>query len=302
MSSRPRIGFIGLGLMGKPMARNLLRAGYALTVHNRSRAAVLDLASEGAGEASSPREVAAASEVVILSLPNSPDVESVTLGPDGLREGLKRGALVVDTTSGLPDASKLVASRLEEVGCAYLDAPVSGGDVGARGGTLSIMVGGPADAFERVLPILKVLGKTVVRVGDVGAGNHAKLANQILVGVTLAAMGEALVFAAKAGVRLDALLEVLGGGLARSACLEVKGPKVLRGDFAPGGKAEFQLKDLRNVAACAARLGVPLPVTELVRARYERLCERGRGLEDHSAIARLSEEEGGVEARLRPSP
>jgi 2-hydroxy-3-oxopropionate reductase len=300
MSESPRrVGFIGLGLMGKPMARHLLRAGHTLTVHNRSRSAVAELAAEGAREARSPREVAGQAEVVFLSLPASPEVEAVALGPAGLREGLRPGSVVVDTTSGLPEASRRVAQALGAVGASYLDAPVSGGDVGARNATLSIMVGGEAGAFARALPLLGHLGKTIVHVGEVGAGNFAKLANQILVGVTLAALGEALVFAARAGVRLDRLLEVLGGGLARSAVLEIKAPKVIRGDFQPGGKADFQLKDLNNVARCAAELGLSLPVTELVRGLYERLSAHGHGSEDHSAIIREVERAAGIEARLR---
>jgi 2-hydroxy-3-oxopropionate reductase len=293
------LGFIGLGLMGRPMARNLIRAGYPLTVHNRSRGAVKDLVAEGAAEAFSPAEVAARSDVVILSLPDSPDVESVTLGPSGLREGFRPGGLVIDTTSGRPEASVRIADALRSRGVEYLDAPVSGGDVGAKAATLSIMAGGRREAFERALPVLKTLGKTVVHVGDVGTGNYSKLANQILVGVTLAGMGEALVFAAKAGVQLDALLEALGGGLARCGVLEVKAPKVIRGDFRPGGKADFQLKDLNNVLGCARALGVPLAVTDLVRRQYERLVQDGHGGEDHSAIIRVTEEAAGVEARLK---
>ncbi len=292
------LGFIGLGLMGRPMARNLMRAGYSLTVHNRSRGAVKELLAEGAAEAFSPAEVAARSDVVILSLPDSPDVESVALGPSGLREGFRPGGLVIDTTSGRPEASVRIADALRSRGVEYLDAPVSGGDVGARAATLSIMAGGRREAFERAVPVLRTLGRTVVHVGDVGTGNYSKLANQILVGVTLAGMGEALVFAAKAGVRLDALLEVLGGGLARCGVLEVKAPKVIRGDFQPGGKADFQLKDLNNVIGCSTALGVSLAVTDLVRRQYERLVHAGHGGEDHSAVIRVTEEAAGVEARL----
>lgn len=297
---RPTIGFIGLGLMGKPMALNLLQAGYTLTVHNRSRPAVEALTQAGAKGARSPAEVAAHSEVIFLSLPNWPDVEQVLAGDVGIVHGLRRGAVVVDTTSGLPEQSRRFAQQLGALGADYLDAPVSGGDVGARQATLSIMAGGTEAAFARVLPLLQILGKTVVHVGEVGAGNHAKLANQILVAVTLAGMGEALVYAARAGVRLDALLEALRGGLARCGALELKAPRVIRGDFSPGGKAEFQLKDLNNIFSSACDLSLTLPVTELVRTLYERLVRSGHGGEDHSAIIRVIEKLAGIEARLRP--
>ena len=297
-AQRRRVGFIGLGLMGKPMARNLLRAGWPVIVHNRSRAAVKDLANEGAVEAFSSAEVAASSDVILLSLPNWPDVEAVISGPSGILESVAPGAIVVDTTSGLPDAAQRFAEILRSKGADYIDAPVSGGDVGAKQATLSIMAGGSEASFRSVLPVLSHLGKTIVRVGDVGAGSYAKLANQILVAVTLAGMGEAFVFAARAGVRLDGLLQALQGGLARCGALEVKAPKVIRGDFQPGGKAELQLKDLNNIFGCACELGVSLPVTELVRSLYERLIKTGHGAEDHSAIIRVIEDLAGVEARL----
>lgn len=293
----PPVGVIGLGNMGKPMARNLLRAGHEVWLHNRSRAAVEELAAEGGRVAQSAAELAGRVEVILLSLPNWPDVEQVLFGAAGAATTARRGTVVLDTTSGLPAASARFAAELGRGGVEYLDAPVSGGDVGAREGTLSIMVGGPAVAFARVRPVLERLGRTIVHLGDVGAGNSAKLANQILVAVTLSGMAEALVFAARSGVSLPGLVEALRGGLARCGALEIKAPRVLQGDFRPGGKAEYQLKDLNHAFDRARELGLKLPVTELVRSLYQQLVQSGRGAEDHSAIIRLVEEAAGITAR-----
>ena len=294
----PRLGFIGLGLMGKPMAARLLEAGYTVAVHNRSRGAVHELTTRGAIACASGREVAACSEVIITMLPDAPDVELVLLGPGGVLEGVTPGSVVIDMTSNNPEDSARLAARLHDQQVTMLDAPVSGGDVGARNGTLSIMVGGPKDTFEVCEPILKILGHKIVHVGlQVGMGGHAKLANQILVAVTLAGMGEALVYGAKAGIDPALLVEAMSAGLARCGSLDIKAPKVLAGDFTPGGKVDSQVKDLRYAMHMARKLKVSLPVTAVVNELFHAVQYAGRGEWDHSAIVTLIEDLGGVKAR-----
>ena len=213
---QPRIGFIGLGIMGKPMARNLLKAGFPLVVHNRSRAKVDELIKEGAAGASSPREVASNADVVIAMLPNSPDVELVALGPDGIKDGARRGQLFIDMSTINPIVSQKIAKELAGSGVAMVDAPVSGGEKGAIEATLSIMAGGDPQDFERALPIFNALGKTITHMGALGAGGFTKLANQIIVAINLTAIGEALVFGAKAGVDPQKMIRALAGGLAEA--------------------------------------------------------------------------------------
>ena len=293
-----RLGFIGLGLMGKPMATRLLEAGYTVAVHNRSQGAVRDLAGRGAIACTTSREVAERAEVIITMLPDAPDVELVLLGERGVLEGAAPGSVVIDMTTNNPEDSARLAARLWDKQVSMLDAPVSGGDVGARNGTLSIMVGGPRATFEACEPILKVLGHTIVHMGpQVGMGGHAKLANQILVAVTLAGMSEALVYGAKAGIDPALLVEAMSAGLARCGSLDIKAPKVLAGDFQPGGKIDSQVKDLRYAMQMARKLKVSLPVTSVVNELFHAVQYAGRGDWDHAAIITLIEEFAGVTAR-----
>jgi len=284
--------------MGKPMATRLLDAGYTVAVHNRSQGAVHELATRGAIACTSGREVAMCSEVIITMLPDAPDVELVLLGTNGVLEGVAPGSMVIDMTTNNPEASAHLAARLHEKQVTMLDAPVSGGDVGARHGTLSIMVGGPKETFETCEPILKILGHKIVHVGlQVGMGGHAKLANQILVAITLAGMGEALVYGAKAGIDPALLVEAMSAGLARCGALDIKAPKVLAGDFTPGGKVDSQVKDLRYAMHMARQLKVSLPVTAVVNELFHAVQYAGRGEWDHCAIITLIEDMAGVTAR-----
>ncbi len=284
------IGFIGLGIMGKPMARNLLRAGYPLVVYNRSRPAMEELAADGARLGSSPRDVAAQTTTIILMLPDSPDVEQVVFGPDGVAEGIRPGSILVDMSSISPVTAVKVAEELGKKGVHVLDAPVSGGDVGAAQGTLSIMAGGHEDVFDQALPILQVLGKIIVLCGGHGAGQTTKLCNQILVALQLEAVGEALVLGAKAGVDPAKIVQVLSGGLARCGVLENRGMRIVGRDFEPGFRVRLHYKDLNNALAAAKAYGVPLPMTALVTEMFKRLDIAGRGDLDHSAIVTLLED------------
>lgn len=294
----PRLGFIGLGLMGKPMATRLLEAGYTVAVHNRSRGAVHELETRGAVACTSSRDVAARSDIIITMLPDGPDVDLVLLGDRGVLEGAIPGSIVIDMTTNNPDNSALLAAHLQKKQVAMLDAPVSGGDVGARNGTLSIMVGGTRETFETCEPILKILGHKIVHVGlQVGMGGHAKLANQILVAITLAGMGEALVYGAKAGIDPALLVEAMSAGLARCGALDIKAPKVLAGDFKPGSKVSSQVKDLQCAMQMARKFKVSLPVTGVVNELFHAVQYTGRGEWDHAAIITLIEEFAGVTAR-----
>jgi len=290
MPDQPAVGFIGLGIMGGPMALNLLRAGYPLVVHNRTRAKEEPLVSEGAAAAASPREVAAASDVVITMLPDSPDVEAVYLGHDGVIAGAREGQLLIDMSSIAPAVARSVSSAARDLGADALDAPVSGGDVGAREGTLSIMVGGPEDAFERARPLFEVLGKTIVRLGEAGAGQTAKACNQILVAVTIEAVSEALVLASKAGVDPERLLDVLSGGLAGNTVMEVRRRNFLEHDFTPGFKLELHHKDLGIALRTGRELDVFLPTTAIVDQMLSALLAAGDGGLDHSALLKVIEQ------------
>ena len=290
MPDQPAVGFIGLGIMGGPMALNLLRAGYPLVVHNRTRAKEEPLVSEGAAAAASPREVAAASDLVITMLPDSPDVEAVYLGHDGVIAGAREGQLLIDMSSIAPAVARSVSSAARDLGADALDAPVSGGDVGAREGTLSIMVGGPEDAFERARPLFEVLGKTIVRLGEAGAGQTAKACNQILVAVTIEAVSEALVLASKAGVDPERLLDVLSGGLAGNKVMEVRRRNFLEHDFTPGFKLELHHKDLGIALRTGRELDVFLPTTAIVDQMLSALLAAGDGGLDHSALLKVIEQ------------
>jgi 2-hydroxy-3-oxopropionate reductase len=290
MPDQPTVGFIGLGIMGEPMALNLLRAGYPLVVHNRTRAKEEPVVSEGASAAASPREVASQAEVVITMLPDSPDVEAVYLGDDGVIAGARRGQLLIDMSSIAPAVARSVAAAAREVGADALDAPVSGGDVGARDGTLSIMVGGSDDGFARARPLFDVLGKTVVHMGEPGTGQTAKACNQILVAVTIEAVSEALVLASKAGVDPERLIEVLSGGLAGNRVMEVRRRNFLEHDFTPGFKLALHHKDLGIALRTARELGVFVPTTAIVDQMLSALEAAGDGGLDHSALLKMIEQ------------
>jgi len=295
------VGFVGLGIMGAFMAGNLLEAGHELVVHNRTRTKAERLAQRGARVADSPREVAEASGTVITMLPGPPEVEEVVAGEGGLLEGARDGSLIVDMSTSSPVLARRLAHAARDRGVGMLDAPVSGGDVGARDGTLSIMVGGEDDDFERARFLFEVMGKTVVHVGEAGAGQMVKACNQIVVALVIGAVAEAIVLGTKAGVAPGRVLEVLSGGLASSKVLEVKGEKFLSHEFTPGGKVAYHRKDLGIALAAGREYGVTLPVAALVEQMFGVLEAKGRGGWDHSALITLIEEGSGERAR-RPSP
>ena len=289
------VGFIGLGIMGKPMAKNLIEAGHELVVYNRTPKKAEELAGAGAVVAASPREVAEQSDVVVTMLPDSPQVEEVLVGEKGVFEGVKEGALIVDMSTISPVITEELAARAKEKGASMLDAPVSGGDVGAIEGTLSIMVGGSDEDFQRAHPLFEAMGKTVTHVGGSGAGQVVKAANQIVVALTIEAVSEALVLGSKAGVAPEKILDVLGGGLAGNKVMEVKREKMLTHSFDPGFRIELHHKDLGIALAAGREYGVTLPVTAIVDQMLQDLRMRGRGDRDHSALLTLIEDSSGHE-------
>ena len=293
--SHPIIGFIGLGIMGKPMAHNLTKAGYPLVVHNRSRAAVDELSKEGARVATSSREVAAQSQVVITMLPDSPDVEWVYGKAQGVFAGVKPGTLLIDMSSISPVVTRTLAAQAEQRGCDMLDAPVSGGEAGATSATLSIMIGGKAPAVERAMPIFQILGKNIVHVGDAGAGQVTKAANQMVVGTTIAIVSEALVLAAKAGVDPAKVRQALLGGFAQSKILEAHGQKMLERNFRPGFRIRLHDKDMRIALSAGSEYGVPLMVTSQVAQIMTAMKSMGHGELDHSALVKFVEELAKIE-------
>ena len=284
------IGFIGLGVMGRPMSHNLIEAGQQLVVLDHHRDHVEELAAAGAGTASSPREVAEQSDTTILMLPDSPAVEEVVFGDDGALAGASEGDLVIDMSTIHPTVSVAVAEAAAERGVSTLDAPVSGGDVGAQQGTLSIMVGGEAADFERAQPLFEALGKTIVHVGAHGAGQVVKACNQVVVAVTIAAVSEALVLGSKAGVGPERILDVLGGGLAANKVMEMRRSNFLEHDFSPGFRIDLHHKDLNIALESGDAYGVPLPVTGLVQQYFRALRVKGHGGDDHSGLLQLVEE------------
>ena len=286
-----RVGFIGLGIMGAPMSRQLLAAGFVLTVHSRSPEPVDELVARGAERAGSPAEAARASDVVITMLPDTPDVEQVVLGKDGVESGAAAGALVVDMSTIDPGPTRNIAERLASRGIEMLDAPVSGGERGAIDGTLSIMVGGSEPAFARAAPILETMGTSVVHVGSNGAGQIAKACNQLVVAATIEAVAEALVLAARSGVDAAKVREALLGGFAGSKILEVHGQRMLDRTFEPGFRARLHRKDARIVLRAAEASGAPVPSFRAVAAQLDRLVDdAGRGDLDHSALFTLLDE------------
>jgi len=278
------VGFIGLGIMGKPMATNLVKAGYKLYVYNRSSEPAEQLAQMGAIKAANPKELAMASDIVITMLPDSPEVEQVLLGSNGVFEGAKAGTLIIDMSTISPSAAIRLAHIAEQKGLKMLDAPVTGADVGAKEGTLTIMVGGKRDDFERAMPIFQVLGKTIVHVGDHGAGQTVKACNQIVTALTLEAISEALLLAKNSGIDPSTLFTVLSSGLASSRILDVKKDKFLSGRFDPGFKISLHEKDLNIALSTARQSGVPLPLTSLVQQMFVSLKAQGLGNMDHSAV------------------
>lgn len=292
-----QIGFIGLGIMGRPMAKNLLKAGHPLVVYNRSRPPMEELIGLGASGASSPKDVAARTDVVITMVPDSPDVEAVVLGPNGVLEGVREGMIVIDMSTISPQVSRRIAKAAAEKGVKALDAPVSGGDKGAIEGTLSIMVGGEPQVFEECLPIFQALGTRVVHVGGHGMGQTVKLCNQVIGPLTLLAVCEGLLLGAKAGADLDRLIEAISGGAARSWMLENLGPKILDRDFRPGFMVRLMQKDLRLALDLADDLKLPLPATSLVHELFRSVEAGGEGESGIQALVKGLERLAGVEVR-----
>jgi 2-hydroxy-3-oxopropionate reductase len=288
-----KIGYIGLGLMGKSIARNILKAGFPLVVHNRSRAAVDEMAAEGARSAFSPAEVAAQVDVVFTNLPDTPDVEKVVLGEKGILAGAHPGLIWVDNSTIKPAAARLLSQRLTERGVLSLDAPVSGGDIGARNATLAIMVGGPIEALDRVMPVFQVMGKTITHVGQAGAGQVTKAANQIMVAAQMVAMGELLIFAQKAGVDPQKVVAAIKGGAAQCWTLDVKPQRLFSGNRAPGFKAGMQAKDLNIIMETAREYGIPLPSAAVDAQLYNAMLQNGMGDLDNSAVLGVIEKLAG---------
>jgi len=283
--------------MGKPMARNLMKKGYSLVVYNRSKGPIEELVNDGAKAALSPKEVAEKSEIIITMLPDSPEVAEVILGENGLLEGARKGAIIIDMSSISPVITKKIHKEVSKKGVKMIDAPVSGGETGAIEGALAIMVGGEKKVFEDCLGIFKVLGKSIVHVGDIGAGGFVKLANQIIVALNMEAMSEALVLGVKAGVDPKLLYEAIKGGLAGSRVLDAKVPSILERRFKAGFKIRLHIKDLKNALNSAKELGIPLPLTSLVHEMFQALNREGKGEEDHSAIIKFIEGLAKVEVK-----
>lgn len=284
-----KIGFIGLGIMGKPMAKNLIKGGYDLIVFDIDNNSVGELLAIGAEAKNNPKEVSESTDIIITMLPNSPEVFNVTLGNKGIIEGVQEGSVVVDMSSIEPLVSKEIAKKFCNIGVDFIDAPVSGGEPKAVDGTLAIMVGGKEDAFNRCKPIFERMGKSVVRVGDVGSGQTTKLVNQIIVALNIAAVSEAFILGKKSGVNPKNIFEAIRGGLAGSAVMETKIPTILNRNFKPGFKIDLHIKDLENVFKTAHKLNIPLPLTSLVMEILQSLKVENLGQEDHSAIAKFYE-------------
>jgi len=292
-----RIGFIGLGIMGKPMSKNLLKAGHQLVVYDIRPEPVEELVAAGAERGASAKDVAARIQIVITMLPDSPDVEQAILGPAGVLEGARPGAIVIDMSSISPLVAQKVGAACAARGVEFLDAPVSGGEPKAIDGTLAIMVGGQQETFDKVLPVLKAMGTSVTLTGPVGAGNVTKLANQIIVALNIAAMGEALTLATKAGVNPEVVFNAIKGGLAGSTVLNAKASMVIARNFKPGFRIRLHHKDLCNALATASALNVPLPLTSLVQQELVALINDGKGDWDHSGIVTFTERAAQVEIK-----
>lgn len=290
-----KIGYIGLGIMGGGIARNLMKAGHELVVHNRSQAVVDEFVRAGAQRGSSPKDVAAQVEFVFTNLPDTPDVEQVVLGKDGIIEGAHDGLIYIDNSTIKPEAARTMAARLAEVGIEALDAPVSGGDIGARDGTLTIMVGGSEAAYERALPLFGAMGKKSVLVGASGAGQIAKACNQIICAAQMVAMAEALTTAQKAGVDPLRVVDAIKGGAAQMWTLDVKPPRLFAGNRSPGFKAYMQHKDLGIVLDTATTYGIPLPMTAVVQQLFTAMLQMGLREQDNSAVIAVYEALTGIQ-------
>jgi 3-hydroxyisobutyrate dehydrogenase len=293
------VGFVGLGIMGLPMARNALKAGFPVSVTNRTLSKADPLKADGAAVVKTPREVAARSDIVVTMVTSSPEVEAVTFGPDGIADGAHPGLLVIDMSSISPVATRGFAERADEKGFRTLDAPVSGGEIGAVEARLSIMVGGDLEDVERARPLFEALGKTIVHIGGHGAGQACKLANQIAVAINNLGVSEALVFAAAMGIDLERTRQVIAGGAGSSWAMQNYAPKMLAGDFKPGFMVDHQQKDLRNVLDAAFSSHVSLPGTSLAHALYTALQHDGGGRQGNLAIIKVIERLSGIEARVR---
>ncbi len=296
-----RIGFIGLGIMGKPMARNLLRAGFPLVVYNRSKAPMEELVREKAFAANSPKEVGECSEVILTMLLDSREVREVLLGSEGVIHGIRAGSVVIDMSSINPLVTKEIARELKEKGVEMLDAPVSGGEIGAIQGTLAIMVGGEEKVFKDCMEIFHALGKSIVYVGEIGSGGYVKLVNQIIVALNIATLGEAFSLGVKAGLNPQVIYQAIRAGLAGSQVMETKIPMVLERNFKPGFKIRLHLKDIQNALATASDLGLPMFLTSFVQQILTSLVQEGKGEEDHSSIVTFFEKISGIQISSTPS-
>lgn len=285
--SETTIGFVGLGLMGRPMCRNLMKAGARLVVTNRSELPRIEMQKEGATAVDTPAEVAAQADIIIIMVADTLAVESVLEGQNGVFKAARPGTLIIDMSTTLMPATKSFAASAENKGCLYVDAPVSGGTIGAEAGNLTIMAGGSDEAFNIARPVLQVLGDRITHVGSVGAGQVAKAANQVIVGLTIGAVAEALALTKAAGVDPGKVREALKGGFADSRILEVHGKRIVDGDFTPGAKSTIQRKDMDQAVKLASELGLDLPATSLSRELYDRLIESGGGDLDHAALFKV---------------
>ncbi len=290
-----KVGYIGLGLMGKSIARNILKSGFPVVVHNRSRASVDELVSEGAIQAFSPKEVALQVDIIFTNLPDSPDVEKVIFAENGIIEGARAGLIVIDNSTIKPASARMIAEKLKEKGVFSLDAPVSGGDIGAKNGTLTIMIGGDADALEKAMPVLQAMGKTITHVGDAGAGQVAKAANQIMVAAQMVAMGELLVFSKKAGVDPRKVVDAIKAGAAQCWALDIKTPRLFDGNRSPGFKSYMQLKDMNIVLETAKEYDVPISGTIENTKLFQQMIDMGMGELDNSAVVGVIEKLAGIE-------
>jgi 2-hydroxy-3-oxopropionate reductase len=291
------IGFIGLGIMGKPMSKNLIKAGYELIVVDRNQAAVDEVVAAGAKSAATAKAAAEQADIIITMLPNSPHVKEVVLGENGVLEGVRNGSIFIDMSSIAPLVSRELAEKLAEKGVEMLDAPVSGGEPKAIDGTMSVMVGGKQQVFEQCYPVMKAMAGSVVRTGEVGAGNVTKLANQVIVALNIAAMAEALVLASKAGVEPDLVYQAIRGGLAGSTVLDAKAPLVMDRKFEPGFRINLHIKDLNNALETSHDIGVPLPLTAAVMEMMQALKVDGMGDADHGSLVRYYEKMAKIEVK-----
>lgn len=294
---KKNIGFIGLGIMGKPMSLNIIKAGYNVSVYDVNKEAVETVVQAGAVAASSPKEVGEQSDIIITMVPNAHIVKEVVLGENGIIQGAKEGTVIIDMSSISPVTSKQIASEVAQKGIEMLDAPVSGGEPKAIDGTLAIMVGGKEEVFDRVKDVLYCMGQAVTLVGENGCGATAKLANQIIVNLNIAAMSEALVLAAKAGIDIEKMYQAIRGGLAGSAVLDAKVPLILERNFVAGGRIDINLKDIANVMDTAHEIGVPLPLSSQLLEILHALKVDGKAAHDHGGIVQYYEKLANVEVK-----